>query len=97
MLDYSGQQFGNYHLQRKIGSGGFASVYLAEDLRLKTLVAIKVLNTRLQDQVFRKLVEETHIMHLKHPNIIEILNFGVRRLGGFDRPFIVMTYAPTKL
>ncbi len=37
------QQLGNYRLIRLLGQGGFAEVYLAEHVYLKTRAAIKVL------------------------------------------------------
>jgi serine/threonine protein kinase len=42
MPDYLGQQFGNYRLNRLLGKGGFAQVYLGEHIYLKTTAAIKV-------------------------------------------------------
>ena len=35
---------GRYHLEREVGSGGFARVYLARDLLLQRRVALKVLH-----------------------------------------------------
>jgi len=46
-MDRVGQQLGNYRLIRSLGSGGFADVYLGEHIYLKTLAAIKILQTRL--------------------------------------------------
>jgi eukaryotic-like serine/threonine-protein kinase len=50
MVDYVGQQLGNYHILRLLGTGGFAEVYLGEHIRLNTEAAIKVLHTRLADK-----------------------------------------------
>ncbi|HET8841233.1 MAG TPA: hypothetical protein VFN35_07180, partial [Ktedonobacteraceae bacterium] len=44
------QQFGNYRLLRLLDSGGFADVYLAEHIYLKTLSAVKVLQMQLFDE-----------------------------------------------
>jgi len=45
MIDYSGQQIGSYRLQRRLGFGGFASVYLGQHVRIATQqAAIKLLH-----------------------------------------------------
>ena len=43
MVDYIGQQLGNYRLTRLLGEGAFAQVYLGEHIYLSTQAAIKVL------------------------------------------------------
>ena len=48
MIDSLGQHLGNYHLIRLLGTGGMASVYLAEHVHLGTQAAIKVLSPHLQ-------------------------------------------------
>ena len=91
MADLVGQQLGNYRLIRLLGQGGFADVYLAKHIHLNTMAAIKVLQTRLTgndiDQ-FRK--EAQVIAHLKHPHIVQVLDFGVEN----NVPFLIMEYAP---
>ncbi len=90
-MDRVGQQLGNYRLIRSLGSGGFADVYLGEHIYLKTLAAIKILQTRLAQndlQVF--LAEARTIANLTNRNIVQVLEFGVEK----DTPFLVMTYAP---
>ena len=47
MMDYVGQQLGNYRLIRPLGHGGFADVYLGKHVYLESQAAIKVLHTRL--------------------------------------------------
>jgi serine/threonine protein kinase len=42
MTDRVGQQLGNYRLLRLLGRGGFADVYLGQDVRRQMLVAVKV-------------------------------------------------------
>ncbi|HEX9130958.1 MAG TPA: serine/threonine-protein kinase, partial [Ktedonobacteraceae bacterium] len=91
MTDRVGQQLGNYRLIRLLGHGGFADVYLGEHIHLNTLVAIKVLDTRLAgDEITQFRNEARTIARLEHPHIVRVLDFGVE-----DRtPFLVMSYAP---
>jgi serine/threonine protein kinase/limonene-1,2-epoxide hydrolase len=86
-----GQQLGHYRLIRLLGQGGFAEVYLGEHIHLNTQAAIKVLRTQIaRDDVASFRTEARTIAHLKHPNIVPILDFGVEN----DTPFLVMEYAP---
>jgi serine/threonine protein kinase len=90
MVDHTGQQFGNYTLTRLLGRGGFAEVYLGEHIYLKSLAAIKVLLTALdQEEIARFLAEARTLAALKHPHIVRILDFGIEK----DTPFLVMEYA----
>src|SRR2546425_11204278 len=91
MADLVGRQFGNYHLIRLLGQGGFADVYLGEHVHLNTLAAIKVLRTQLvADDITNFRNEARTIAHLSHPNIVRVLEFGVEG----TIPFLVMEYAP---
>src|SRR5438105_10321732 len=47
--DLSGRQLGDYRLLRRLGRGGMAEVYLAEQLSLKRQVAFKVLRADLAE------------------------------------------------
>ena len=86
-----GQQLGNYRLVHLLGRGSFADVYLGEHIHLDTQAAIKVLDMRLtNDDMGDFLKEARTIAHLKHPSIIQILEFGVEN----NTPFLVMDYAP---
>ena len=89
MADRVGQQLDNYRLIRLLGAGGFAEVYLAEHVYRKTLVAIKMLPQLAQDDL-QGFLNEARTFRLKHPNIMQVLDFGVKERG----PFIVMEYAP---
>lgn len=91
MSDRIGQLFGNYRLARLLGQGGFADVYLGEQVYLNTQAAIKVLRTRLTDEDIVHFRNEARtIAHLEHPHIVQVLDFGVEG----DIPFLVMMYAP---
>ncbi len=49
-VDRVGQCFGDYRLTRWLGGGSFGDVYLGEHIHVKTLAAVKVLQTRLTDK-----------------------------------------------
>ena len=86
-----GEQIGNYRLLRLLGRGSFADVYLGEHIHLHIQAAIKVLDMRLtNDDMGDFLKEARTIAHLKHPSIIQVLEFGVES----NTPFLVMDYAP---
>ncbi len=86
-----GQQLGNYQLTRLLGQGGFAQVYLGEHVYLKTLAALKVLDTELSDQDAASFVQEAQTLaRLSHPHIVRVLDFAVED----GTPFLVIEYAP---
>ena len=71
-----------YRVLRRLGSGGMADVWLAEDTHLQRQVALKVLHRRfLQDREFveRFQREAEHAAGLQHPNIVAVFDRGVRR------------------
>jgi len=74
-----GQRLGNYHLVRLIGHGGFADVYLAEHLYLKTPAAIKLLRMKVVSTQVREefLKEAQTIARLNHPHILRTIDLGV--------------------
>jgi beta-lactam-binding protein with PASTA domain/predicted Ser/Thr protein kinase len=70
---------GRYRIVRKLGSGGMANVYLAEDQELGRHVAIKILNERhAGDEQFieRFRREAKNAAALSHPNIVSIYDRG---------------------
>ena len=86
-----GQQIGNYHLDRLLGHGGFADVYLGTHVYLNTQAAIKLLNTQLDEEGIEGFRNESlTIAHLIHPHIVRVLDFDVED----NKPFLVMDYAP---
>ncbi len=90
MVGRVGEQLGNYRLIRLLGRGNFADVFLGEHVYLHTQAAIKVLREQLtSSDVDRFLIEARTIAHLRHPHIIQVLDFGVENAT----PFLVMDYA----
>jgi len=82
---------GRYSLERELGRGGMGIVYLAREVRLDRLVAIKLLPPELAAQPSlrdRFMREATTAARLSHPNIVPI--HAVDEIGGFV--FIVMAY-----
>ena len=82
---------GRYRVTRKLGGGGMADVYLAEDQELGRRVAVKILHGRYANdeqfvERFRR--EATHAAGLSHPNIVSIFDRGETD-GSY---FIVMEY-----
>src|SRR5207247_5556035 len=70
---------GRYRVVRKLGTGGMANVYLAEDQELGRRVAIKILDERhAQDEQFveRFRREAKNAAGLSHPNIVSIYDRG---------------------
>ena len=85
-----------YVLEREIGRGGMAIVYLARDLKHRRPVAIKVLDAHLAELVgagrFLREIEIT--ANLQHPHILPLYDSGVvpRAEGGEAFLYYVMPY-----
>ena len=81
---------GHYRIDRVLGSGGMASVYLAHDLRHDRLVALKVVKPEIVAGVGadRFVTEIRTTAYLKHPHILPLFDSG--SVGG--APFYVMPY-----
>src|ERR671931_180639 len=70
---------GRYRIVRKLGTGGMADVYLAEDQELGRRVAIKILNDRhaADDQFVERFRREAkNAAGLSHPNIVSVYDRG---------------------
>ncbi len=84
-----------YLLEREIGAGGMATVYLARDVRHKRLVALKVVRPELggREGVERFLREIELAARLQHPHILPVFDSGViDEGGGTPIPYFVMPY-----
>ena len=86
---FRGQTVGKYRILSPLGSGGFGSVYLAEDTWIDKKVAIKVPHRQNLD--FGELLREPRLLAtLSHPNIVTVLTAEKQD----DVFFIVMEYVP---
>ena len=79
-----------YTIERELGAGGMATVYLAEDVKHHRKVAVKVLRPELAEALgaerFLREIETT--ANLRHPHILPLYDSG--EAGGFL--FYVMPY-----
>src|SRR5215208_6572170 len=69
---------GRYTIEREVGRGGMATVYLARDLKHQRLVALKVLDPELGAVlgVERFLSEIRVTANLQHPNLLPLFDSG---------------------
>src|SRR5918912_1820851 len=90
-LSFQSAVAGRYSIDRELGRGGMGVVYLAREVHLDRLVAIKLLPPeRARDEALRErfLREARLAAKLSHPNIIPI--HAVEDRGGFV--FYVMAF-----
>jgi hypothetical protein len=86
-------RLGRYVVRRRIGSGGFATVWLAYDEQLDSPVAVKVLaeNWTEDSHVRQRFVEEGRFLRkVESPYVVTVYDAG--ELGD-GRPYLVMAYA----
>jgi eukaryotic-like serine/threonine-protein kinase len=86
-------RLGRYAVRRRIGSGGFATVWLAYDEQLDSPVAIKVLaeNWTEDTHVRQRFLEEgRYLRKVESPHVVTVYDAGSL---DDDRPYLVMSYA----
>ncbi|MBK8003856.1 MAG: protein kinase [Gemmatimonadetes bacterium] len=84
-----------YRVERKLGEGGMASVYLAQDLRHDRPVALKVLRAEAGAALgTERFLQEIRVAaRLQHPHIVGVIDSGmVPGAGGTAVPYYVMPY-----
>src|ERR1700674_2533720 len=69
---------GHYEIEREIGQGAFATVYLARDLKHERKVALKVLNADPTSETGElRFIREIRVLaRLQHPNILPLHDSG---------------------
>ncbi|GAB4559638.1 MAG: hypothetical protein Tsb0020_05610 [Haliangiales bacterium] len=87
-------QIGQYELIRLLGRGGMGAVYLARDLRLGRLVAIKLLTSQRSNRKQQVLAEARITAQCSHENIVVIHEVGeVSGAGPHQgQPYLVLEY-----
>ncbi len=88
---------GHYHLMERLGAGGMATVYKAEDTRLKRTIAIKVLHEHLvyEDSFRERFIQEARfIASFNHPHIIQIFDFDGITQDGHPIYYMAMPFIP---
>jgi serine/threonine protein kinase len=84
-----------YRIDRVLGKGAMGAVYLATHLGTTRTVALKVINPEHAAQnefLIRFRREAVAAGSLRHPNIVNVTDFGVADLQGTKLPYLVMEY-----
>lgn len=82
-----------YKIEKRIGKGGMATVYLGEQAELDRKIVVKLLNEDYsEDKEIRErfLQEAKTPARIKHPNLVEVIDVGEAE----ERPYYIMEYAP---
>src|SRR5688572_17519349 len=83
---------GRYKVIKLLGEGGMGAVYLAEHFAIEKKVALKVLHPEYAtkgDIVTRFQQEAISASRIKHPNVLEVFDFGQLDSGAF---FLAMEF-----
>jgi serine/threonine protein kinase len=81
-----------YRVEQVLGEGAFGIVYRCQEVQLKRIVALKMLNkaAKTERDLKRFMIEGRNLAQLNHPNVVHIY-----RLGSHEGvPYIVMEYLP---
>src|SRR3954464_13323614 len=83
------EEFDEFRIVRLLGSGAMGDVYLAHDLLLERLVAVKFVRVAEDPEGRARILEEARaIARLQHPNVVAV--HRVADLAG--RPYLVSEY-----
>ena len=91
---------GNYRLLKTIGEGAWGIVFLCESLSDGQRYAMKILKLNFLEDISREVIvrrfanEAKAASQLKHPNIVNFIEFGYQLIGNVQSPYIVMEYFP---
>ena len=94
-----GLTIGNYRVSQKLGEGGMGAVYLAEHPHIGKKVALKILHAEFasnNDVVSRFFNEAKAVNDIGHPNIVDIVDYGVLTTGpsGEGLVYFIMEFLP---
>jgi serine/threonine protein kinase len=94
--DYAGQVLDDkYRLERLLGQGGMGAVYLATHLGTERYVALKLIAPRFmrnEEFVERFKREARAAGRLRHPNVVDVTDFGFARVKEGQVAYLVMEY-----
>lgn len=95
-LDFKGQTLdGKYQMMRELGKGGMGTVYLATHLGTERPVAVKIIAPQYMERVefverFRR--EARAAGRLRHPNVVNVTDFGFAETRDGQVAYLVMEY-----
>jgi serine/threonine-protein kinase len=95
MPDLSGQTLGKYQILERLGRGGMATVYRAYQTGMDRVVAVKVMHPQYTDDpsfIERFKREARAVGALRHPNIVQVIDFDVQD----GQYYMVMEYVETE-
>src|SRR5438105_15632546 len=84
-----------YRIDQKLGQGGMGAVYLATHLGTQRPVALKVISPEFmanKEFVERFKREAEAAGRLRHPNVVNVTDFGFARVGEERFAYLVMEY-----
>ncbi|HEY6804336.1 MAG TPA: serine/threonine-protein kinase [Pyrinomonadaceae bacterium] len=86
---------GKYQIEQLLGEGGMGSVYRATHLGTKRTVAVKVISSQLSanhEFVARFQREAEAAGRLRHPNVVDVTDFGFAQTANGPVAYLVMEY-----
>src|SRR5580698_3859318 len=86
---------GKYRIDKHLGAGGMGNVYLATHLGTTRVVAVKVIAPKwaAEPQFLARFQREAQACgRLRHPNIVNVTDFGIARDSRGEMPYLVMEY-----
>ncbi len=86
---------GKYRIDKQLGAGGMGNVYLSTHLGTTRIVAVKVIAPRwaAEPQFLARFQREAQACgRLRHPNIVNITDFGIAKAAEGDVPYLVMEF-----
>jgi serine/threonine protein kinase len=84
-----------YRIDKHLGAGGMGNVYLATHLGTTRIVAVKVIAPKwaAEPQFLARFQREAQACgRLRHPNIVNVTDFGIAKAAGGDMPYLVMEF-----
>jgi serine/threonine protein kinase len=84
-----------YRIDKQLGAGGMGNVYLATHLGTTRVVAVKVIAPRwaAEPQFLARFQREAQACgRLRHPNIVNVTDFGIAKAAHGDMPYLVMEF-----